>query len=49
MRLLLIEDDQDIASFITSGLRETGYAVDSALNGTEGNTWHSMSPMMSCR
>jgi len=32
----LIEDDQDIASFITSGLRESGYAVDSALNGTDG-------------
>ncbi len=36
MRLLLIEDDQDIASFITSGLKESGYAVDSALNGTDG-------------
>ena len=36
MRLLLIEDDQDIASFINSGLKESGYAVDSALNGTDG-------------
>ncbi len=36
MRILLVEDDTKIASFIIKGLRAAGYAVDHALNGTEG-------------
>ena len=36
MRILLVEDDLKIASFIVKGLRATGYAVDHAPDGEEG-------------
>jgi len=36
MRVLVIEDDRKIASFIASGLRQEGYAVDLADNGMDG-------------
>lgn len=36
MRLLLIEDDREIASFISPGLQNAGHTVDLAVNGTEG-------------
>jgi two-component system OmpR family response regulator len=36
MRVLLVEDDVKIASFITAGLRSAGYAVDHAQDGEEG-------------
>jgi two-component system OmpR family response regulator len=36
MRILLVEDDRKIASFILKGLRATGYAVDLATDGEEG-------------
>lgn len=36
MRLLLVEDDQNIADFIVKGLEEAGFAVDHVLNGEEG-------------
>jgi len=36
MRILLVEDDLKIASFIVKGLRATGYAVDHAQDGEEG-------------
>jgi two-component system OmpR family response regulator len=36
MRILLVEDDLKIASFIVKGLRATGYAVDHATDGGEG-------------
>ena len=36
MRILLVEDDLKIASFIIKGLRATGYAVDHATEGEEG-------------
>lgn len=36
MRLLLIEDDHKIASFIEKGLKAAGFAVDSASTGPEG-------------
>jgi two-component system OmpR family response regulator len=36
MRILLIEDDQKIASFILKGLKESGFAVDYASNGEDG-------------
>lgn len=38
MRILVIEDDRKIASFIERGLREDGYAVDVASDGQEGLT-----------
>jgi two-component system, OmpR family, response regulator len=36
MRILLVEDDPKIASFIVKGLRAAGYAVDHAPDGEEG-------------
>ena len=36
MRVLLVEDDVKIASFIVKGLRAAGYAVDRAPDGEEG-------------
>jgi two-component system OmpR family response regulator len=36
MRILLVEDDLKIASFIVKGLRAAGYAVDHATDGEEG-------------
>jgi two-component system OmpR family response regulator len=36
MRILLVEDDVKIASFIVKGLRAAGFAVDHALDGEEG-------------
>lgn len=36
MRLLLVEDDQNIAGFIVKGFRETGFAVDHAADGERG-------------
>ena len=36
MRLLLVEDDEKIASFVTKGLRAEGFAVDHAVDGTTG-------------
>jgi DNA-binding response OmpR family regulator len=36
MRLLLVEDDRNIADFIVKGFREAGFAVDHALDGEEG-------------
>ncbi len=36
MRLLLVEDDEKIASFIIKGLKQSGFAVDHAADGEEG-------------
>ena len=36
MRILLVEDDVKIASFIVKGLKAAGYAVDHASDGEEG-------------
>ena len=36
MKVLLIEDDQKIASFVIKGLQEVGYLVEHAENGTDG-------------
>jgi two-component system, OmpR family, response regulator len=36
MRLLLVEDDQKITSFILKGLKEAGFAVDYAEDGKDG-------------
>jgi len=36
MRLLVIEDDPKIASFVTKGLKQSGFAVDHAADGDEG-------------
>lgn len=36
MRILLVEDDADLAQFIRKGLKEEQYAVDVATDGEEG-------------
>jgi two-component system OmpR family response regulator len=36
MRVLVVEDDERIASFVSKGLREAGFAVDTAGDGAEG-------------
>jgi two-component system, OmpR family, response regulator len=36
MRILIVEDDETIASFVAKGLHEAGYAVDSAFDGRRG-------------
>jgi two-component system OmpR family response regulator len=36
MRVLVVEDDKKIASFVVNGLRQSGYAVDHAADGEEG-------------
>ncbi len=42
MRLLLIEDDTKIASFVKKGLEEAGLAVDHAADGEDclPAIWH---------
>jgi two-component system OmpR family response regulator len=39
MRILLIEDEREIAEFITSGLRKERFAVDWSNTGEEGLGW----------
>src|SRR3990172_11797361 len=36
MRILVVEDDPKIATFISAGLRQAGFAVDHAGDGEEG-------------
>jgi DNA-binding response OmpR family regulator len=36
MRILVVEDDKKIASFVARGLKEAGFAVDQAENGEDG-------------
>ncbi|HXN51075.1 MAG TPA: response regulator transcription factor [Candidatus Acidoferrum sp.] len=44
MRVLVIEDDKKIASFVLQGLKEAGFAVDQAVNGDEGLDLALMAP-----
>ncbi|HEV3272371.1 MAG TPA: response regulator transcription factor [Candidatus Methylacidiphilales bacterium] len=37
MKILLLEDDAKIASFVAKGLREAGFVVDISSNGEEGS------------
>ena len=37
MRILVIEDDRKVAGFLERGLREEGYAVDVAFDGSDGS------------
>jgi heavy metal response regulator len=39
MRILVVEDEDAIASFIRQGLEEAGYAVDLAADGAEALHW----------
>lgn len=36
MRILVVEDDEKIASFVVNGLKQSGYAVDRAPDGERG-------------
>ncbi len=36
MRILLVEDDKEVAGFVTRGLREAGHVVEHADNGRDG-------------
>lgn len=36
MKILIIEDDEKIVNFLTKGLKEESYVVDSSFNGDEG-------------
>jgi two-component system OmpR family response regulator len=36
MRVLVVEDDSKIASFVVNGLKQNGFAVDHALDGEKG-------------
>jgi DNA-binding response OmpR family regulator len=36
MRILLVEDDKKIASFVAKGLKQNGFAVDHAADGEDG-------------
>src|SRR5258708_39308818 len=36
MRVLVVEDDEKIASFVIKGLKQNGYAVDHAVDGEHG-------------
>ena len=36
MRILVVEDDKKVASFLEKGLREEGYSVDVSADGTDG-------------
>lgn len=44
MRLLLVEDDHRIASYVKRGLEEDGYAVDVAYDGSDGLDWAQSAP-----
>jgi two-component system OmpR family response regulator len=39
MRLLVVEDDSKIASFIVKGFKQSGFAVDHYADGSEGLTY----------
>ena len=36
MRVLVVEDDKKIASFVVNGLKQSGFAVDHCLDGEQG-------------
>src|SRR6195952_650004 len=36
MRILVVEDDKDVAGFVVRGLREAGHTVEHAANGRDG-------------
>jgi len=42
MRVLVVEDEPNIAGFLSQGLSEAGYAVDLAHNGEEGMAYASV-------
>ena len=45
MRILLVEDDRKIASFILKGLKAEGFAVDHAADGDDRRGNPALSPL----
>src|SRR5208282_5320552 len=41
MRILVVEDDAKIASFVVNGLKQSGFAVDRCADGEEGHVFAS--------
>ena len=39
MRILLVEDEHQIAAFLERGLKEEGYAIDVVYNGNDALDW----------
>src|SRR5581483_12249286 len=44
MRVLLVEDDAKIASFVVNGLKQSGFAVDRCKDGEEAHVLASATP-----
>jgi len=44
MRILVVEDEHKIATFLRRGLTEEGYAVDLAYDGDEALDWSAVAP-----
>jgi heavy metal response regulator len=44
MRVLIIEDDEQIASFIAKGLKQAGFAVDHVSDGLDGKQMAELNP-----
>jgi DNA-binding response OmpR family regulator len=44
MRVLVVEDERTIATYVKRGLEEQGYAVDLAFSGTEALEWAEAAP-----
>jgi two-component system OmpR family response regulator len=44
MRILVVEDDDQIASFVAKGLKQSGYAVDHCADGEEALTLATTTP-----
>ncbi|HWD20420.1 MAG TPA: response regulator transcription factor [Verrucomicrobiae bacterium] len=44
MRILVVEDDNKIASFVVKGLKQAGYAVDRCADGEEGLDFAATTP-----
>jgi two-component system OmpR family response regulator len=44
VRVLVVEDDKKIASFVTSGLKQSGFAVDASPDGEEAFALASATP-----
>jgi two-component system OmpR family response regulator len=44
MRILVVEDDNKIASFVVKGLKQAGFAVDRCADGQEAQTYAETTP-----
>jgi DNA-binding response OmpR family regulator len=47
LRALIVEDDHKIASFLTKGLKQAGWAIDQVGTGEEASTSRCLSRMTS--